>query len=84
MKFLLYNGRHGEQILTEHTPNAWEYLKNEMQRDNNATFEDIRRDFGDDAMYGHLDYRSEAHLSIDDGGEISTVYLTEVDMTGLV
>lgn len=78
MKFLYYLGRHGEQHLTEHTPKAWEFLKQEMQNDNRATFEDIIRDFGRAAMYGSLDFKDECYLSIDDGGEIHTIELTEV------
>ena len=78
MKFLHYQGRQGQELFTEHSPKAWEYLKQEMQNDNRATFEDIARDFGHDAMYGSLDFKSDCYLSIDDGGSIITIELTEV------
>lgn len=81
MKFLLYNGRHGEQLLTYHTPEAWEFLKYEMVKDNRASFEEIRRDMGEDALSGSLDYHKDAHLSIDDGGDIDTIELTVVGST---
>lgn len=78
MKFLFYEGRHGERHLTEHTPAGWEFLKNQMQQDNNASFEDILRDSGPEAFYGSFDYKDDASLFIDDGGRISTIELTEV------
>lgn len=84
MKFLYYFGRHGEQLLTEHTPHAWECLKEEMQNDNRCSFDEAVRDFGPDCLYGSLDYKDDAHLFMDDGGEIRTLWLTEVDRSGLV
>lgn len=77
MKFLLYNGRHGEQLLTFHTPKAWEFLKSEMQEDNVVTFEEYLRDFGEDGVSGSFEYSDDAHLFLDDGGSIDTVELTE-------
>lgn len=77
-KFLYYEGRHGGHRLTPHTIEAWEWLKVEMQDDNNASFEDIRRDFGDYAFSGSFEYNENAHLSIDDGGSIETIKLTEI------
>lgn len=78
MKFLLYDGRHGEQILTEHSERAWNYLKFEMQNDNRMTFEEACEEFGVDCLYGSLDYGPNASLSMDDGGDIDTIELTEV------
>lgn len=78
MKFLYYEGRHGEQLLTEHLPSAWEFLKTQMCNDNRASFDEIKRDLGEDAIYGSLDYSHNAHLSVDDGGYIITIELTEV------
>lgn len=78
MKFLYYEGRHGEQILTEHSPTAFEFLKEQMQEDNRATFDEIKRDMGYEAFYGDFEYLDNAYLSIDDGGSIETIELTEV------
>lgn len=83
MKFLLYNGRHGEEILTNHTVEAWEFLKAQMCEDNRASFEEIHRDFGPDAFYGSFDYKEDAYLSIDDGGQIETIELTAVPQENL-
>lgn len=84
MKFLLYEGRHGELLLTEHSQVAWDFLRNEMDNDNRCTLDEIRQDFGDDAICGNLEYYHDAHLSIDDGGNISTIELTEVLMEPVV
>lgn len=80
MKFLFYHGRHGEQHLTVHSEQAWEYLKLEMQKDNRCSFEDYIRGYGgfDDGMIsGSFEYHDDAHLSLDDGGSIQTIYLME-------
>lgn len=84
MKFLYYFGRHGEQLLTEHTPHAWECLKKEMEEDNRVTFEQAVEEWGEDCLSGSLEYSDNAHVSMDDGGEIRTLWLTEVDRSGLV
>jgi len=78
MKFLFYTGRHGQQLLTEHSEKAWEFLKAEMQKDNRCTFEEAIRDFGHDCLYGSFGYSDRACLSMDDGGQIITIDLTEV------
>ena len=78
MKFLYYEGRHGEQHLTEHTPEAWEFLKREMERDNNMSFDEVAEEFGAAAIEGSLDYAENGQLSVDDGGSIITIELTEV------
>ena len=78
MKFLLYNGRHGEETLTEHSQKAWTYLLKEMQDDNRMTFEEAYEQFGADCMYGSLEYGPDARLSMDDGGYIDTIELTEI------
>lgn len=84
MKFLYYFGRHGEQVLTEHTHHAWECLKKEMEEDNRVTFEQAVEELGEDCISGSLEYSDNAHVSMDDGGRIETVYLTEVGGSGLV
>lgn len=78
MKFLFYKGRHGERLLTEHSQKGWNFLRNEMDNDNRCTLDEIRRDMGDYAISGSPEYSENAHLSVDDGGEISTIELTEV------
>ena len=78
MKFLYYFGRHGEMHLTEHSPRAWEFLLTEMQEDNRMTFDEAAKEFGPDCLYGSLEYREDAHLSMDDGGSIITIVLTEM------
>lgn len=80
MKFLLYEGRHGERILTEHTKRAWDALLAEMNEIDGCTLEQAREQgfWVDGGTY------EEGNVSVDDGGTISTLYLTEVDRSGLV
>lgn len=78
IKFLFYEGRHGERHLTKHSKDAWEFLRSEMDHDNRCTLDEIARDFGPDAIYGSLDYHTDAYLSVDDGGSITTIELTPV------
>jgi hypothetical protein len=78
MKGLHYSGRHGEQIYTEHSEKAWEFLKQEMQNDNRCTFEEAVRDFGVECLSGTFEYGPDCHLYMDDGGEIHTFEFTEV------
>ena len=78
MKFLLYEGRQGQQVLTEHTPEAWETLKNQMQEDNRCTFEEAVEDFGHDCLYGSFEYKESCYLSMDEGGCIRTLHLSEI------
>lgn len=82
MKFLYYFGRHGEKLLTEHTPKAWEALKEKMQNDNRMSFDEAVVEFGHECLYGSLDYSDRAHIFMDDGGEINTLWLSEVSEDG--
>lgn len=78
MKFLHYQGRQGQELFTEHTPKAWEYLKQEMQNDNRMSFEEMMEEFGIECISGTFDFSDDCHLYVDEGGEIHTIELTEV------
>jgi len=74
MKFFLYEGRHGERLLTEHSRTAWNYLLAEMNTADGCTIEEAREEgfWVDGGTY------EDGHVSVDDGGKISTVELTRV------
>lgn len=75
MRFLLYQGRSGQQLLTEHTPEAWNYLLKVRDEDDRCTVEQAREDGWVD---GSEEYGPDAYLSVDDGGTIETIELTEI------
>lgn len=72
MKFLLYRGRHGEQVLMEHTRENWDALMEEMIATDGCTPEEARRDgcWVDGGTF------EEGYVSVDDGGKIFTVELS--------
>lgn len=72
MKFLLYEGRHGERLLMEVSQENWDYLLRVMEQDNRYTFEDLAED--EVEIEGSYE---EGELFVDDGGEIRTIELTE-------
>ena len=71
VKFFLYEGRHGERILTPHTRECWDYLISELERDDGMTIEESREE-GFDVSGGTYE---EGYVSCDDGGTISTLEL---------
>lgn len=73
-KFLLYNNRHGERVLMPHTREAWDYLLAEMNDVNGCTLEEAR----DDGFWVDGGTYEEGYVSVDDGGCIETIELTEM------
>jgi len=74
MKFLLYRGRHGEEILTEHGPREWDYLMRHLIEDDGSTPE-ASAEMGLWVDGGTFE---QGFVSVDDGGRIDTIWLTEV------
>lgn len=78
-EFLLYQGRSGQTKLVKKTQAGWDYLIEEMERDNRVTFvELVETDLDFDGSY------ADGFMWVDDGGEISTVELTQVPANGYV
>lgn len=73
MKYFLYNGRHGETLLVEHTIEGWDYLIVEMQRDNGSSLNELR-----DAGFDVAGSFAHGSISVDDGGSIETIEVTQL------
>lgn len=72
MEFYLYTCRHGdEKILMRASRKAWEFLLIEMERCDGITYEEAEKLGWASGSY------VEGYLSIDDGGEIETIFLSE-------
>ena len=71
--FLLYEGRHGERILTENTREAWDALLELMAGHDGCTISEARSQgfWVDGGTY------EEGHVSVDDGGKITTLVLRD-------
>lgn len=74
MKFFLYEGRHGERILTPHTRAAWDFLILELEIDDNMTIKESR----EQGFWVDGGTFEEGYVSCDDGGKITTLWLTDV------
>jgi hypothetical protein len=71
-KFYLYEGRHDERILVRATAENWEYLLRERELDDGCTLEEA----GEHGLEWGGSYE-EGSLWVDDGGEITTIELSE-------
>lgn len=74
VKYWVYQGRHGELELFPDTDAGWKAARAMQDADNRCTLEEIRRDLGDDAIAGAREY---GRFSIDEGGELELVEVTE-------
>lgn len=79
-EFLLYRGRSGQVRLVKKSRAAWDFLIEEMERDNGVTFVELV-EHGDLEFGGSFE---EGHMWVDDGGHIDTIELTEVPANGYV
>ncbi len=68
--FYLYEGRHGERILTPTTRANWDFLIVQLETDCRCT---IAESIADGQLEGSYE---EGWLYIDDGGVISSIDLT--------
>jgi hypothetical protein len=67
MKFLLYSGRHGEQVLVKYCREGWDYLMTLREQDDKCTLEQAR-----EHLWVGGGTFEEGYVSVDDGGRIET------------
>lgn len=73
MKFLLYEGRHGERLLVDYSRDAWNFLISELECDDNSTIAQSK----EMGLWVDGGTFEEGYISVDDGGKITTIELTE-------
>lgn len=72
-RFYLYEGRQGQFILTRAGRKEWDYLVNELEQDDRMSIEEsIEEGFDVSGSF------EQGYLSVDDGGSIRELELTEV------
>jgi hypothetical protein len=77
-KFLFYKCRHGDyELLTPHDERHWNYLIDEMYECDKVTPAEAEAEGW--TVDGSVDYNENANLSIDDGGTIKTIELSELN-----
>jgi len=74
MKFLLYDGRHGEQILVKYCREGWDYLVKQLEQDDGGSIDDSL----EDGLWVDGGTFEEGYVSVDDGGKITTIELTAI------